>query len=458
MEISLQRKDRERIHQIARRKIRIKQILNKTPFKTLEGVTNLSEVTTPDEARITDPNPNDCRTPGRLLGWQDSWPRGWARQVVTQGLRWKWLTGIAPRLGRFRHYVPASENLQEKIQKLLEKDVIEETKDKIYLNRLFEVPKKDSEETRLVLDTSALNKHIQTYKFRMVTTKTVRHALFQDAYIACIDLKDAYWHIPIHKRMRPFLGFRIGRKSYRFKVLPFGLNLAPRVFTKIMKVVQRKLVLAGVNIIMYLDDWMIIAPSYQECKEMIEKTLQIGKEMGLLFNMGKSILEPCKMMDWLGLYWNTVQATVALSRDNQEKCLSKSLQIMNSTQLTLRQWESLIGSLNHAADVVPLGRLYVRKLILLGKKVFSTNHRDRLEHLPRRIKNALKWWADEERLASATPWVPRPPSLTLTTDASDWGWGYQSSEGHQDSGPWNQSWKNKHINLRELQTVLIAIQ
>lgn len=58
---------------------------------------------------------------------------------------------------------------------------------------------------------------------------------------------------------------------------------------------------------------------------------------------------------------------------------------------------------------------------------------------------------------SVSPWVPKIPSLTLTTDASDWGWGYQSSEGHQRSGVWKKSVRIRHISVRELYVVIKAL-
>ncbi len=49
-----------------------------------------------------------------------------------------------------------------------------------------------------------------------------------------IDLKDAYFHIQIVKRHRKFLRFAFQGKAYQYCVLPFGLALVPRMFTKYM--------------------------------------------------------------------------------------------------------------------------------------------------------------------------------------------------------------------------------
>ncbi len=49
-----------------------------------------------------------------------------------------------------------------------------------------------------------------------------------------IVLKDAYFHIPIVPHHRKFLRFCFKNQAYQFKVLPFGLSLAPCVFTRCM--------------------------------------------------------------------------------------------------------------------------------------------------------------------------------------------------------------------------------
>ncbi|MGL5400902.1 MAG: reverse transcriptase domain-containing protein, partial [Plesiomonas shigelloides] len=47
-----------------------------------------------------------------------------------------------------------------------------------------------------------------------------------------LDLKDAYFHIQIAPHHRRFLRFAFEGVAYQYAVLPFGLSLAPRTFTK----------------------------------------------------------------------------------------------------------------------------------------------------------------------------------------------------------------------------------
>ena len=385
--------------------------------------------------------PSDCLVQGRLIGWQRAWPPGWPRKVVSRGLTWPWINKVWPPLKVPRPRKKRRPSLESRVEDLLVQGVIEPSVGKVFMNHLFEVPKRDSLETRLVLDLSRLNCYIEPLRFRMTSPSHVRLALFPGAFLASVDLKDAYWHVPINCRFRMFLAFAIGSQVYRFKVLPFGLSLPPRVFTKMMVPVCSRLISLGVNILFYLDDWLIVGDSQEDCARMIDITLSVGKEMGLAFNIPKSHLCPTQSLTWIGLVWDTVSQTVALSVRNRARCWSKVFLAIHSRTLSRRRWESLIGSLNFAAVVVPLGRLRLRRLILEGRRVFNSVDRDRLVRFPQRLRNLLRWWLRASRLDSVTPWISPPPSVTVVTDASDIGRGFQTSEGHQESGLWTEEWR-----------------
>ena len=344
-----------------------------------------------------------------------------------------------------------------RVQGLLEDGVIEPTTGPYHLNRLFEVPKKDSSTPRLVLDVSYLNRFVTPFRFTMTTVAQVRRTLTRGCFMASIDMKDAYWHVPIHQRYRPYLAFSAGGISYQFRVLPFGLNIAPRIFSKMMKPVHVALARKGVHLLMYLDDWLVFAPSSEACAWMVEETLSVGAEMGLLFNLPKSHLSPSTSRQWLGLVWDSLTETVSLSEVNRLKCRSKLFRAIHSRSFTRRQWGSLMGSLNHAASVVPLGRLRLRRLVMMGNRIFTDSDWDLLIPFPLRLRLLLQWWLSEDRLASKSAWTAPRATMSLFTDASDMGWGYQSSAGHQGSGLWSEEEKRLHINVKELLVVYLAL-
>ena len=67
--------------------------------------------------------------------------------------------------------------------------------------------------------------------------KLIRPACF----MASIDIKDAYYSIPVADKDRKFLMFEPKATFYQFTCLPNGLSCAPRAFTKILKPVYSHL-------------------------------------------------------------------------------------------------------------------------------------------------------------------------------------------------------------------------
>ena len=82
-------------------------------------------------------------------------------------------------------------------------------------------------------------------------------------YAFKIDLQDAYFHVQIHPSSRKYLRFAFENRVYQFRVLPFGLNTAPQIFTRLGHTVTAYLHRQGISVIPYLDDWLIHHPDRQ---------------------------------------------------------------------------------------------------------------------------------------------------------------------------------------------------
>ncbi|KAL1270595.1 hypothetical protein QQF64_029611 [Cirrhinus molitorella] len=126
--------------------------------------------------------------------------------------------------------------LRAEIATLLAKDAIEPVPSadmkKGFYSPYFIVPKKGGG-LRPILDLRILNRALHKLPFRMLTLKCILTCIrFQDWFVA-INLKDAYFHVSILPRHRPFLRFAFEGRAFQYKVLPFGLSLSPRVFTKV---------------------------------------------------------------------------------------------------------------------------------------------------------------------------------------------------------------------------------
>ena len=97
-----------------------------------------------------------------------------------------------------------------------------------------------------------------------------------------IDLQDAYMSVPVAPKSRCLLVFIFDRKIYRFKEMPFGLNSAPRIFTKLFKPILRLLRSQGMLLIIYLDDILLIAPTAELCLAQGQLLMKLLQDQGFL--------------------------------------------------------------------------------------------------------------------------------------------------------------------------------
>ena len=118
--------------------------------------------------------------------------------------------------------------VDEELASLLNKGAVEKIprNSRGYYSRIFCVPK--PVRWRPIINLKLLNaRYIETPHFRMDTTKDVALLLRPNDWAATIDLKDAYFHVPIDRRSRRFLRFGWRGEFFQFCVLPFGFRPPP---------------------------------------------------------------------------------------------------------------------------------------------------------------------------------------------------------------------------------------
>ena len=83
--------------------------------------------------------------------------------------------------------------------------------------------------------------------------------------MAAIDLKDAYYSVPVCKEDRKYLRFLNNGQIYEFTCLPNGLTCCPRKFTKILKPLLMQLHRKGHISTAHFDDLYLQSQTYDEC-------------------------------------------------------------------------------------------------------------------------------------------------------------------------------------------------
>ena len=168
-----------------------------------------------------------------------------------------------------------------------------------FYSRLFVTPKVTGG-WRLVFDLSRLNDSVDVAHFHMETTQTVLQSLRVGDWMVSLDLQDTYLQVLVHPSSRHFLRFYVEGSVYQFRTLCFGLSTAPQVFTHVMAPVSAIMHRHGFRILRYLDDWLVLAATFQEIVWAKDFLLWLCQHLGIRINLPKSSLDPNQTQDYLG--------------------------------------------------------------------------------------------------------------------------------------------------------------
>jgi len=153
---------------------------------------------------------------------------------------------------------PAVEKLvYPEVDRMLKLGVIEES-DSAWSSPVVLVQKPGK--VRLCLDSRKVNMVTTKDAYPLPQIDGILSRLPKANFISSLDLKDAYWQIPLDPASRDKTAFTIpGKPLYQYKVMPFGLTNASQTMTRLMdKVIPAHLRNA---VFVYLDDFLIVFDS-----------------------------------------------------------------------------------------------------------------------------------------------------------------------------------------------------
>ena len=122
----------------------------------------------------------------------------------------------------------------------------------------------------MILNLKKLNLYATKAHFNMDTLYTITKLIEKDCFMASIDLKDAYYSVPITREDRKYLRFLWQGTLFQFTCLPNGLSCTPRKFTKLLKPAFFDLHLRGHISSAYIDDMYLQGQTYKECVHVID--------------------------------------------------------------------------------------------------------------------------------------------------------------------------------------------
>ena len=362
---------------------------------------------------------------------------------------------LRPSTSSIRAYSPQSIRgvaLTQELQNLLRKGAVEPAPQSPgFYSRLFLV-QKASGSWRPIIDLSTLNDYVTSSHFHMETPQSVLRSIRPGDWMVSLDLQ-----VPVHHDSRSYLRFVVGGRTYQFRVLCFGLTIAPQVFTRIMAPVSAILLKYGVRMLRYLEDWLILASSEIACLESRDRLLTICTELGIQVNLTKSSLVPTQSLVYLGMEIRSLPFIARPTPVRFSNLLRLIEEFLSTPSPPASVWRRLLGHLSSLTLLVSGGMLRMRLLQLCLKDQWDfLDDQFQVSWSPF-CREDLLWWARVAQLREGVSLSLPAPDVSFFSDASDVGWGALVGE-HHASGLWSPHQKTLSINMRELLAVQYGLQ
>ncbi|XP_040211442.1 uncharacterized protein LOC120942272 [Rana temporaria] len=221
---------------------------------------------------------------------------------------------------------------------------------------------------------------------------------------------------------------------------------------------------AGVDsVIHYLDDFLCIGPAGSKVCAVLLATLEhIAERFGVPLAPDKTE-GPRSVIQFLGIVIDSEAMECRLPADKLEGLKEEVRGMIGMRKVQLRALQSLLGKLNFACRILPMGRIFCRRLAASTAGVRLPNHYVRLVKEHR--EDLWVWHSFLEAFNGRALWMSGPVSnfdLELYTDAAG-GSGFGAFfQGQWSAGPWPQSWLSagftKNLVLLELFPVVLAVE
>ena len=109
---------------------------------------------------------------------------------------------------QINHRKPEIEIIEKEIAKLLQKRVIYKCGrvSDDFVSSIFTRPKQDGSH-RMILNLKRLNQNVEYKHFKMESLLNVLNIIKPNVYMASVDLKDAFYSVPIHEENQKYFKF-----------------------------------------------------------------------------------------------------------------------------------------------------------------------------------------------------------------------------------------------------------
>ncbi|UYV77464.1 K02A2.6-like [Cordylochernes scorpioides] len=231
--------------------------------------------------------------------------------------------------------IPASlgNEVQSELEKMVKQGIITKIYHETEWSHPMVVVKKKSGQIRICLDPRKLNQALVRRHFQTPAPSELLHQIPKADYYTVLDVKSAYWHVPVANECRDLLVMATPFGKFRYSRLPFGLNISAQIFVEMMTNIFKN----SFRNVTYVDDLLIYADNIEEHNEKLKGILEIARRNNIKFDLTKAQI--CKKeVSFLGHMVskngidpepNKVDKVINLKKPEDKKSLQRVMGLYN---------------------------------------------------------------------------------------------------------------------------------
>jgi len=175
--------------------------------------------------------------------------------------------------------------------------------------------------------------------------------------------------------------------------MPFGLSPACGIGATFTSAVVRLMRSKGYTVVGYLDDFLVIGNTYEECLRGHEYLIWLLRDLGMPVNEDKCEL-PARNMIFLGVELSTELpfCTAGVDEARVNLILESINSLMQSSTVSAKKVESVLGLLTFVSQVIWGSRMFLRSAYHLLRAAQTKRGVRGFLTLSRKCLSDLKWW------------------------------------------------------------------
>ena len=275
----------------------------------------------------------------------------------------------------------------------------------LFISPLYVIPKPNSDKYRMIFNLShpvggAVNDNIPEL------LRSVQYCSVQDvgqcmmsnygdgvAWLAKVDLADAYRIVPIRREDWRFLGIYIEDEYYVDRMLPMGASSSCQLFSRISDSLVwmfYKHSPVQAHLFNYLDDFLFVADSQKNCERALSVFEELCEATGVPIAPHKTV-RPVKRLVFLGIGIDAERMAMYIPTEKRDKMICKLNQFLSRKTPRVKEWQSLAGSLNHISQVIASARIYLSSIYESLSGILS-QRQDKRRTISEEVAEDLRVW------------------------------------------------------------------